>query len=79
MIPVDVKCIVISYRNQKQAHTTPIATAVAPVVEEQTLGAAVDWVPEPNEPRYCLCNQVSIDQLLIRTSAKLFCSIPGEF
>lgn len=51
-------------RNQKQAHTTPIATAVAPVVEEQTLGAAVDWVPEPNEPRYCLCNQVSYGEMV---------------
>ena len=48
----------ILHRNQRQAQATPAATPVAPVIEEQTLGATIDWVPEPNEPRYCLCNQV---------------------
>jgi len=50
-------------RNQRQAQSTPVVTP-APVVEEQTLGPAVDWVPEPNEPRYCLCNQVSFGEMV---------------
>eukprot|EP00795_Rhopilema_esculentum_P001978 gene1978-17523_t len=51
-------------RNSRQVHTSSVATPVVPVVEELPMGSSVDWVPEPNEPRYCLCNQVSYGEMV---------------
>lgn len=36
--------------------------SVEEVVDEN--GQAVDWQYDPNEPRYCLCNQVSYGDMV---------------
>eukprot|EP00794_Sanderia_malayensis_P006003 gene6003-6701_t len=52
-------------RNHRSVTTTPVATPLAPVVEDQAMGSSsLDWVPEPNEPTYCLCNQVSYGEMV---------------
>lgn len=53
-----------SRKRNRTVTTTPIATPVAPVVEEPAMGSSLDWVPEPNEPTYCLCNQVSYGEMV---------------
>ena len=51
--------------------------ASAQVAEQEAAVAAAavpDWVFDPNEPRYCLCNQVSLAQFVFSrdvTSAML--------
>ena len=57
----------------------------AQVAEQEAAVAAAavpDWVFDPNEPRYCLCNQVSLAQFVFSrdvTSAMLVFAInpPG--
>lgn len=47
---------------RSKSSTQVTAVASAPVAEQEAAVAAAavpDWVYDPNEPRYCLCNQVS--------------------
>ena len=42
-----------------------VTTAPQVVVEEMAGDLQVDdWQPDPNEPRYCLCNQVSYGDMV---------------
>ena len=49
------------YRSKSAAQqVTAVASAQVAEQEAAVAAAAVpDWVYDPNEPRYCLCNQVS--------------------
>lgn len=48
-------------RNKGTSQVTAMASAQVAEQEAAVAAAAVpDWVFDPNEPRYCLCNQVSL-------------------
>ncbi|KAL6036166.1 hypothetical protein STEG23_018320, partial [Scotinomys teguina] len=56
------------------------------VVPESDSSSQVDWTYDPNEPRYCICNQVSYgemvgcdnqDTLTLRGTKKLATEVPG--
>ena len=47
-------------RSKSSTQVTAVASAQVAEQEAAVAAAAVpDWVYDPNEPRYCLCNQVS--------------------
>lgn len=45
-----------SRRNQKSLNTSLVAG--------ERVEPSLDWVPDPNEPTYCLCNQVSYGEMV---------------
>jgi len=48
-----------SFRSKSSTQVTAVASAQVAEQEAAVAVAAVsDWVYDPNEPRYCLCNQV---------------------
>lgn len=55
-------------KNKKTKVSTGHAASAAAQVQEQDAVAATqavpDWVYDPNEPRYCLCNQVSYGEMV---------------
>ena len=38
-------------------------------------GSARDWTYDPNEPRYCLCNQVSYGDMVACDNSSVCCYI----
>ena len=55
-----INCLVlVLYRSKSSTQVTAVASAQVAEQEAAVAVAAVsDWVYDPNEPRYCLCNQV---------------------
>ncbi|XP_029185821.1 inhibitor of growth protein 3-like [Acropora muricata] len=52
-------------KNKGTAQVTAMASAQVAEQEAAVAAAAVpDWVFDPNEPRYCLCNQVSYGEMV---------------
>ena len=55
---------------QSQAQQLPVVTEPVPVEEtpaDGTVGkdgSPADWMVDPNEPRYCLCNEVSYGEMV---------------
>lgn len=50
---------IVLYRSKSSTQVTAVASAQVAEQEAAVAVAAVsDWVYDPNEPRYCLCNQV---------------------
>lgn len=50
---------VVFDRSKNSTQVTAVASAQVAEQEAAVAAAAVpDWVYDPNEPRYCLCNQV---------------------
>ncbi|CAB4032368.1 inhibitor of growth 3-like [Paramuricea clavata] len=43
---------------------TPVSTVDQVPLQTEVISQAVDWVYDPNEPRYCLCNQVSYGEMV---------------
>lgn len=63
----------LSLAQQPSTPQTPLSAQVAsPMVEDASSdlqivdenGQPVDWQNDPNEPRYCLCNQVSYGDMV---------------
>jgi len=51
--------VLVLYRSKSSTQVTAVASAQVAEQEAAVAVAAVsDWVYDPNEPRYCLCNQV---------------------
>lgn len=54
-------------KKKSKSSTQVTAVASAQVAEQEAAVAAAavpDWVYDPNEPRYCLCNQVSYGEMV---------------
>lgn len=52
-------------KNKSATQVTAVASAQVAEQEAAVAAAAVpDWVYDPNEPRYCLCNQVSYGEMV---------------
>lgn len=51
--------LLVLHRSKSSTQVTAVASAQVAEQEAAVAVAAVsDWVYDPNEPRYCLCNQV---------------------
>ena len=68
----------------------PAATAVSPMeglIDETIEGEEWiegDWAPDPDEPRYCLCNQVSYGDMVACDNPDVSCptsplSLPAHY
>ena len=57
---------------QKTA-TSVAAPLVATALQQEVPTQNVDWVYDPNEPRYCLCNQVCCTTCIKYTHTRLSC------
>ena len=42
-------------------HRSGIMNQPSPIMAEPVLTEPSEWMVDPNEPRYCLCNQVCTD------------------
>ena len=51
-----------STQSTSQQQNTSTGSAAADVVDDGQVSA--DWTYDPNEPRYCLCNQVSYGEMV---------------
>ncbi|XP_020615040.1 inhibitor of growth protein 3-like [Orbicella faveolata] len=57
--------VLVLYRSKSSTQVTAVASAQVAEQEAAVAVAAVsDWVYDPNEPRYCLCNQVSYGEMV---------------
>ena len=69
----------LQQQQQQQAAAQQAATAPQVVVEgvEELAGELQvdDWQPDPNEPRYCLCNQVSYGEMVGCDNRDVSCTL----
>ena len=68
-----------SFRSKGSTQVTAVASAQVAEQEAAVAVAAVsDWVYDPNEPRYCLCNQVRKCPSFCADSPRLWRSIKAN-
>ncbi|XP_028398090.1 inhibitor of growth protein 4-like [Dendronephthya gigantea] len=51
-------------RKKQKTSEAPLPMIDPGPLQTEVISQAVDWVYDPNEPRYCLCNQVSYGEMV---------------